>query len=98
MGQDDGRATGNIQQPARASLESLNIADFVRGLVGDLEDLRARKITVVEARARAQLAHEILRGIGQIVHAQKFIDGALRLIPPPTPEKKKRVKTINAKA
>ena len=81
MDQDDTGATGSVQEPARAALESLNIADIVKGLVGDLEDLRANRITVVDARARAKLAHEIMRGIGQIVTAQKFINGALKLLP-----------------
>lgn len=86
MGQDDKPATESIQEPARATLEDLNIADFVKGLVLDLQELRAGKINVVEARARAKLAHEILRGINQIVNAQRFLNGAMKTLPSPETE------------
>lgn len=37
------------------------LTDFTMSLIGDLEDLRARRISVAEARVRAQMAREVLR-------------------------------------
>ena len=39
----------------------IDLRDVTMGLIQDLEDLRAGKITNADARTRAQLAREILR-------------------------------------
>lgn len=54
--------------------ERLNLQDLVTGLAGDLRQLREGKISVREARARAELARQILRAIHYVVVAQKFLE------------------------
>lgn len=53
---------------ARFSLEAM-----INGLAGDLKDLRAGKISVEDARVRAELAKQFLNGVRLVVSAQKFI-------------------------
>lgn len=53
---------------------------FTDSLIGDLQDLRAGKITVQDARARADLAKQALRAVSLIVTAQKFMAGQARQI------------------
>lgn len=55
--------------------DGLNLADLIQGLANDLKDLRAGRISVRDARARAELARQILRGVHYVVTAQKFIAG-----------------------
>lgn len=61
--------------------ERLNLSDLIAGLVGDLNALRAGKISVRDAHARAELARQILRGVHYVVQAQKFLEG--QALPPP---------------
>lgn len=61
--------------------ESLNLQNLIGGLIGDLNDLRAGKISVRDAHARAELARQILRGVHYVVQAQKFLSG--QALPPP---------------
>lgn len=95
MGKDDvgpeNRArTDTIPQDG---VESLNIAEIVRGLVQDLQDLRAARITVQEANARSKLAHEILRGINYVITAQKALVGGLQALPNPDADSEPKRKT-----
>lgn len=71
-------------------LHALNIADIVVGLVKDLEDLRSGAITIPQARARSQLAHEIFRGINLVITGQRIIEGQARMLNAPPPPQKKR--------
>lgn len=65
--------------------------DFIGGLVGDLNDLRAGKITVGQARARADLAKQIVRGIAVALDAQRLlIEGAKEINTLPNRHKEKR--------
>jgi len=65
-----------------------NIADrfdlqtLIEGLAQDLKDLRAGKISVRDAHARAALGKQILRGVHYVVVAQKFLEG--RALPSPS--------------
>jgi hypothetical protein len=44
------------------------------GLIQDLRDLRAKKITNADARTRAQLAREILRSLYLTLEGMRFIE------------------------
>lgn len=60
--------------------DRFKLDDLINGLAGDLTDLRAGRISVRDAKARAELAKQILRGVHYVVTAQKFLsDSARRL-------------------
>lgn len=61
--------------------ERLDLATLIAGLIGDLKDLRAGKISNRDAHARAELARQVLRGVHYVVTAQKYLDG--RALPAP---------------
>ncbi len=44
------------------------LSDFTKDLINDLHELREGKITLQEARVRAQLAREVLRGVQLQLH------------------------------
>jgi hypothetical protein len=56
------------------------MASFVEALVLDLSLLRRGKISTVDARARAELARQALRGVSIMISASKFISGAAKLL------------------
>lgn len=70
-----------MQEATQSLAERLNLSDLIAGLVDDLRELRAGKISVRDAHARAELARQILRGVHYVVVAQKFLEG--RALPPP---------------
>lgn len=57
--------------------ERFDLGRFTDRLIEDLELLRAGKITPTDARARADLARQVLRSIGYVLEAQKVIDGRM---------------------
>lgn len=67
-----------MQEDPTEQLESiadrLDLASLIAGLMGDLKELRAGKITTQQAHARAELARQILRGVHYVVTAQKFLE------------------------
>jgi hypothetical protein len=67
--------------PGSAS-ERFNLPIFVDRLIVDLELLRAGKISIREAKARAELAKQVLRGVHYVVTAQKYLEGQAKEIPP----------------
>jgi len=53
------------------------LSTFTLDLIGDLNDLRAGKITNADARVRAQLAREALRSVHLMLQGMNIIaDGA----------------------
>lgn len=46
----------------------------VSGLATDLELLRAGRISVADARARAEMAKQIMNGVRLVINAQKFLE------------------------
>ena len=80
--------------------DRLNMPEFVDGLVQDLKDLRAGKVTPHDARVRAELARQILRGVTLMVQATKFIQSGTKLIGDASDAAKKaktrKSKTIDA--
>ena len=62
-----------------------NLLNFTDSLIDDLEQLRAGKISTREAATRAELARQILRAVGLIVTAQKYMEGQAIPLPGPKP-------------
>lgn len=63
--------------------ERFNLATFTDDLIGDLRDLRAGKISARDARARADLAKQVLRAVHYVVTAQKFLASNAKAIQAP---------------
>ena len=63
--------------------EGLNLQTFIAGLVNDLDELRAGKISTRDAQARALLAKQVLRGVHYVVQARKFLEMEARRLPDP---------------
>lgn len=61
-------------------IAGLNIEAFTLGLIQDLNDLRAGKIDVPSARARAELAKQALRAVGYVLQAQRLLVDRARTI------------------
>ncbi|APH71422.1 hypothetical protein [Aquibium oceanicum] len=59
--------------------ERFHLDEMIDGLASDLRELRAGKISVREANARAALAKQILRGVHYVVVAQKFLSEQAKL-------------------
>lgn len=55
--------------------ERFSLDDLIGGLSSDLRELRAGKISVRDAHARAVLAKQILRAVHYVVMAQKYMEG-----------------------
>lgn len=53
--------------------ERFSLDDIITGLAADLAALRAGTISTRDAKVRADLAHEILRGIDLTVKARKLL-------------------------
>lgn len=53
--------------------KQFNLLEFTRALITDLQALRAGKISVPDARARAELAKQVLKTIAISLSAQKFL-------------------------
>lgn len=51
-----------------------DLLQFTDDLIGDLTELRKGKISVKDARARAELARQVLRAVHYVVSAQKFLE------------------------
>lgn len=62
--------------------DRFNLMEFTDSLIVDLQMLRAGKISVRDAAVRADLAKQVLRAVGLVVTAQKFLEGAAREVKP----------------
>lgn len=54
---------------------------FAEGLIADLEDLRAGRITIKEAKARTDLAREVLRAFHLNLQGLRYLSGQAKQIP-----------------
>jgi len=61
--------------------DRFDLDTVIRGLAGDLEALRAGRISVEDARVRAELAKQIMNGVRLVVNAQKFLEERARRLP-----------------
>jgi hypothetical protein len=62
--------------------ERFNLMKFTDSLILDLEMLRAGKISPRDASVRADLAKQVLRAVGLVVTAQKFLESNAKELPP----------------
>ena len=65
--------------------ESLGIDSVIRGLVGDLEALRAGKISTQDAIARSLLAKQIFNGVRIYMQGSKLLSDNARQVSPISP-------------
>lgn len=70
-----------MQDDAALTDDRLNIIGITLGILGDLDALRAGKISVADARARAELAKQALRSVGYVLQAQRFLAQHAREVP-----------------
>lgn len=75
-----GGTTGTV-----AGLDAIAIDQIVIGLVNDLEKLSRGEITIPMARARTQMAHEILRGINIVITGHRLIQNKAKALNGPGP-------------
>lgn len=67
--------------------DRLNLGKIIDGLAGDLDALRAGKISVPDAMARAILAKQIMNGVRLYMQGAKMLgDEARDITPLPTPD------------
>ncbi len=53
--------------------DRFNLLAFTDSLILDLQALRAGRISVKDAMARAEIAKQVLRSVGFVVTAQKYL-------------------------
>lgn len=53
--------------------DALGMGDIIKGLTGDLEELRAGRISVNDALARSQLAKQIFNGFRLYLNGSKML-------------------------
>lgn len=58
--------------------ERFDLMSFTDSLIVDLNSLRAGKISVRDALARAELAKQVLRSVGYVVVAQKYLSDSAK--------------------
>lgn len=80
---EDNVGDGPSPHDAAPLSDRLNLSNFIAGLMNDLALLRAGKISVLDARARAELARQTLRGVHYVITAQKYLEN-LPPLPAPT--------------
>ncbi len=59
--------------------ERFALDEVILGLASDLKELRARRITISDAQARAELAKQIFNGVRLAINAQKMISDRARI-------------------
>lgn len=62
------------------------LTGFTDDLIQDLADLRAGKISTRDAAVRADMAKNVLRALGLIIQAQKYLEGQALVLPSPPAE------------
>ena len=66
--------------PAGSMAARFDLMQFTDDLIADLRQLRAGEISAREAAARAELAKQVLRSVGLVIQAQKFIEARAKEI------------------
>ena len=99
MAENDKGTAGRMEQSTGpgTGLHAINISNIVTGLVADLEGLRAGTVTIPQARARSQVAHEIFRGVNLVIAGQRIIEGhakALNALPKPQAKRGRKAATV----
>lgn len=60
--------------------DRFSLDEIISGLAGDLASLRAGRISVEDARTRAEIAKQIMNGVRLVVNAQKYLEQRARLV------------------
>lgn len=60
--------------------DGFDVPEIIRGLAGDLKDLRAGTLSPKEAQVRADIAKQIFNGLRLVVSAQKFMSQKARQV------------------
>ena len=63
------------------------LEEFACSLIRDLEELRAGKITIRQAKARAEIAREILRAFHLHIQGLRYLSGQAKPLPAPSPKR-----------
>lgn len=58
--------------------DRLNIEEIINGLSGDLKELRAGKISIGDAQARAMLAKQIFNGVRIYLNGIALLSGSAK--------------------
>lgn len=58
----------------------LDLIDFTKALIGDLNGLRTGRVTIPQARASAELARQIIRAMHLVVNAQRLIESRAKTV------------------
>jgi hypothetical protein len=62
--------------------DRFDLMQFTADLIQDLRDLRQGRITVPDARARAELARQVVRSVNLVITAQRYLEQ--RALPAPS--------------
>jgi hypothetical protein len=60
--------------------DRFSLDEVINGIASDLRDLRDGKITVDQARVRAELAKQLMNGVRLVINAQKHLEDRARLL------------------
>lgn len=60
--------------------ETFDLESVIKGLAFDLTELRAGRISVEDAKARAELGKQIMNGVRLVINARKSLESNARQI------------------
>ena len=63
--------------------DRFDLETVINGLASDLEALRAGRISVADARARAEMAKQLMNGVRLVISGQKYLEERARRLEPP---------------
>lgn len=70
----------NTRNEAAPVGEQFSLELVVSGLASDLTELRQGKITIDDARVRAEIAKQIMNGVRLVINARRVLEGRADLI------------------
>ena len=62
------------EEPEKFAQTDLSVEAIVAGLISDLDNLRAGKISISQARASADLGKQVFAGLRVMIQARKSIE------------------------
>lgn len=65
-----------------ALTERFSLDGLILSIINDLDDLRAGKISIKDAQARAELAKQAMNGVRLVINAQRFLENRAVLVSP----------------